>query len=121
MANYGRSMSGGRRRRGRRRTTRRASGMAGGLPRRQSRTRSRRNPNMLTGGTMRRQGGGRNLVSMLPDLPPKGNFRHIVREGTTGKKATLFACPHPRKTEDCVKLNEHQRKIISNGDPYSGV
>ena len=60
-------------------------------------------------------------VSMLPDLPPKGNFRHIVREGTTGKKATLFACPHPRKTEDCVKLNEHQRKIISNGDPYSGV
>ena len=120
MANYGRSMSGGRRRRGRRRTTRRASGMAGGLPRRQSRTRSRMNSRMMTG-RMNRPGGGRNLVSMLPDLPPKGNFRHIVREGTTGKKATLFACPEPYKTPECVMLNEHQRKIISNGDPYSGV
>ena len=94
--------------------------MAGGLPRRQSRARSRMDNHMRTG-RMNRRGGTQNLVSMLPDLPPNGNFRHIVREGATGKKATLFACPEPRKSENCVKLNEHQRKIISNGDPYSGV
>ena len=119
MANYGRSMGGSRRRRGRTRTTRRASGMQGGLPRRQSRTRSRMNNNMRTG-RMNRP-GSQNMVSMLPDLPPNGNFRHIVREGTLGKKATLFACPEPHRTPECVKLNDHQRKIISNGDPYSGV
>ena len=62
-------------------------------------------------------------IPNLPDLPREArSYKHIVRMGgkENSGRADLYVCPGPAHTPDCVMLNDHQKKIISNGDPYKG-
>tara|TARA_Y100001973_G_scaffold98842_1_gene157006 strand:- start:658 stop:975 length:318 start_codon:yes stop_codon:yes gene_type:complete len=67
--------------------------------------------------------GGGTQVPPLPDLPREARgYKHLVRLGgkDNSGRADLYVCPGPAHSPDCVKLNDHQKKIISNGDPYKG-